>query len=52
MGINSFFTYTICLGAGVPWQEALGMVFVNGAPSSRCRSPVFANASSAPYPTR
>jgi AGZA family xanthine/uracil permease-like MFS transporter len=30
MGINSFFTYTICLGAGVPWQQALGMVFVNG----------------------
>ncbi len=30
MGINAFFTYTICLGAGVPWQEALGMVFVNG----------------------
>jgi AGZA family xanthine/uracil permease-like MFS transporter len=30
MGINSFFTYTICVGAGVPWQQALGMVFVNG----------------------
>ena len=30
MGINAFFTYTICLGAGVRWQEALGMVFVNG----------------------
>jgi AGZA family xanthine/uracil permease-like MFS transporter len=30
MGVNSFFTYTICLGAGVPWQQALGMVFVNG----------------------
>jgi AGZA family xanthine/uracil permease-like MFS transporter len=30
MGINSFFAYTICLGAGVPWQQALGMVFVNG----------------------
>src|SRR5436190_1274157 len=30
MGINSFFTYTICLGTGVPWQQALGMVFVNG----------------------
>ena len=30
MGINAFFTYTICLGAGVPWQQALGMVFVNG----------------------
>ena len=30
MGINAFFTYTICLGAGVRWQEALGMVFING----------------------
>ena len=30
MGINAFFTYSICLGAGVPWQQALGMVFVNG----------------------
>lgn len=30
MGINAFFTYTICIGAGVRWQEALGMVFVNG----------------------
>lgn len=30
MGINAFFTFTICLGRGVAWQEALGMVFVNG----------------------
>ncbi len=30
MGINAFFTFTICLGKGIPWQEALGMVFVNG----------------------
>jgi adenine/guanine/hypoxanthine permease len=30
MGINAFFTYTIVLGAGVPWQQALGMVFING----------------------
>ncbi|HEY4302151.1 MAG TPA: NCS2 family permease, partial [Candidatus Didemnitutus sp.] len=30
MGINAFFTYTICLTYKVPWQEALGMVFVNG----------------------
>src|SRR3954471_7963831 len=30
MGINAFFTFTICLGRGVPWEEALGMVFVNG----------------------
>src|SRR5437764_1491257 len=30
MGINAIFTYTICIGRGVPWQEALGMVFING----------------------
>ncbi|HYP17099.1 MAG TPA: NCS2 family permease, partial [Opitutus sp.] len=30
MGINAYFTFTICLGRGVPWPEALGMVFVNG----------------------
>jgi len=30
MGINAFFAYSICLGAGVPWRQALGMVFVNG----------------------
>jgi adenine/guanine/hypoxanthine permease len=30
MGINAFFTYTIVIGAGVSWQQALGMVFING----------------------
>lgn len=30
MGINAYFTYTICLGLGVTWQSALGLVFVNG----------------------
>ena len=30
MGINAFFTFTICIAKGVPWSEALGMVFVNG----------------------
>jgi adenine/guanine/hypoxanthine permease len=30
MGINAFFTFTICLGKGIPWNEALGMVFING----------------------
>jgi AGZA family xanthine/uracil permease-like MFS transporter len=30
MGINAFFTYTICLGKGLAWNEALGMVFING----------------------
>src|SRR3954463_5780283 len=30
MGINAFFAFTICLADKIPWQEALGMVFVNG----------------------
>jgi AGZA family xanthine/uracil permease-like MFS transporter len=30
MGINAFFAFTICLGMGIPWQSALGLVFVNG----------------------
>ena len=30
MGINAFFTFTIVMGRGVPWEEALGMVFING----------------------
>src|SRR5258707_7334507 len=30
MGGNAFFTYTICLGKGVPWQAALGYVFYSG----------------------
>ena len=30
MGINAFFTYTIILGKGVPWQTALGIIFWAG----------------------
>jgi AGZA family xanthine/uracil permease-like MFS transporter len=30
MGINAFFTFTICGAKHVPWPEALGMVFING----------------------
>lgn len=30
MGMNAFFAYGICVGAGVPWQTALGMVFWAG----------------------
>lgn len=30
MGLNAYFTYTVCLGHGVPWQTALGAVFVSG----------------------
>ena len=30
MGLNAFFTYTLVLGQGVPWQDALGVVFLSG----------------------
>ena len=30
MGINAFFAFTLCIGSGVPWQGALGMVFYSG----------------------
>ena len=30
MGLNAFFTYSVCLGMGVPWQTALGAVFISG----------------------
>ena len=30
MGLNAFFTYSAVLGAGVPWQTALGAVFWSG----------------------
>ena len=30
MGINAYFAFTVCLGLGVPWQSALGLVFING----------------------
>lgn len=30
MGLNAFFTYTLCIGKGIPWQAALGMVFYSG----------------------
>ncbi|MCD6526280.1 MAG: NCS2 family permease [Desulfuromonas sp.] len=31
MGLNAFFTYTLVLGEGLPWQTALGVVFLSGA---------------------
>lgn len=30
MGLNAYFTYTVVVGMGVPWQTALGAVFVSG----------------------
>lgn len=30
MGLNSFFTFTVCFGLGFTWQQALSMVFICG----------------------
>ena len=30
MGINFYFTYTVVLGQGIPWEIALGAVFLSG----------------------
>jgi AGZA family xanthine/uracil permease-like MFS transporter len=30
MGLNAFFTYTVCFGMGFSWQQALAMVFICG----------------------
>jgi len=30
MGLNSFFTFTLCVSMGLPWQTALGCVFISG----------------------
>ncbi len=30
MGLNAYFTFTVVKGMGVPWQVALGAVFVSG----------------------
>ena len=30
MGLNAYFTYTVCLKMHVPWQTALGAVFLSG----------------------
>lgn len=31
MGLNAYFAYTVVLGQKIPWQTALGAVFVSGA---------------------
>ncbi|MGP0628102.1 NCS2 family permease [Nitrospina sp. 32_T5] len=30
MGINFYFTYTVVMGQGIPWQVAMGAVFLSG----------------------
>lgn len=30
MGLNAFFTYTVCMGMGYTWQQALSIVLISG----------------------
>ena len=30
MGMNAFFTYSLVIGRGIPWEQALGIVFLSG----------------------
>jgi len=30
MGLNAYFTYTVCLKMRIPWETALGAVFISG----------------------
>ena len=30
MSLNAYFTYAVCLGMGIPWRTALGVVFFSG----------------------
>ncbi len=30
MGLNAYFTFSVCQGMGIPWQVALGAVFISG----------------------
>lgn len=30
MGLNAYFTFTLCIGQKIPWQTALGAVFLSG----------------------
>jgi AGZA family xanthine/uracil permease-like MFS transporter len=47
MSLNAYFTYSIVLGRGVPWQTALGVVFLSG---SLFRSLTSASTSSTTFP--
>jgi adenine/guanine/hypoxanthine permease len=31
MSLNAYFTYSVCLDMHIPWQTALGVVFISGA---------------------
>src|SRR5215469_5742490 len=31
MSLNAYFAYSVCLGMHIPWQTALGVIFLSGA---------------------
>ena len=31
MGLNAYFTYSMVIGMGIPWQTALGAIFISSA---------------------
>ena len=50
MGLNAYFTYSVVKGMGVPWQAALGAVFISGVAflaADRCWA--CASSSSPPF---
>src|ERR1700690_906916 len=42
MGLNAYFTYTVCLKMHIPWQTALGVFFLPASSSSRSPPPASA----------
>ena len=49
MGLNAFFTYTVCFGLGFTWQQTLCMVFLCGLINISSPSPRFVRSSSKPF---
>ena len=47
MGLNAYFTYTVVKGMGIPWQTALGCVFLSGC-RGRASEPSTSTTGSAP----
>jgi len=41
MGLNAYLSYTVIMGMGVPWTEALGLVFVSGIVIVSCVDSIF-----------
>ena len=51
MSLNAYFTYSVVLGKGVPWQTALGSYLFPARFFFSSRSRASANKSSTAYPT-